>query len=288
MRSWEGYCEAHKELVFPAEPEAIARYLGWLAKRGRSVSTIEVYLAAIAAVHEHAGLPQTPTRSFVVTETMEGIRRELGTRPRKKDPLTWERLLEALPPIDARDLGSIRDRALLLLGFAMGARRSELGGLRVGDVKFERKGMRVLLRRSKTDPRGRGREIGIARQEDEARCPVRALRRWLRSAGLERGLIFRSLTADGGLRSTALSGYRIACIVKAHAAAAGLEGDFAGHSLRRGFATSAYAAGVPEIVIQRRTGHRSVQVLREYADEARTYEDEPLTEIAASARKKRK
>ncbi len=288
LRSWEAYAKRHGELLFPAEPEAISRYLAWLATRGRSVSTIEVYLAALAAVHEHAGLSATPTRSYIVTETMEGIRRELGTRPTKKDPLTWERLLQVLPPQSARDLASVRLRALLLLGFALGARRSELAGLRVSDVEFERQGMLVRIRRSKTDQRGRGRTIGIARQNDTARCPVRAVRRWLRAAGIERGAIFREINRHGTLGSSALDGRSIARIVKACAEAADLDGDFAGHSLRRGFITAAYDAGVPEIAIQRRTGHRSVQVLREYADEARAYEDEPLTEIAASARKKRK
>ncbi|TAM88503.1 integrase [bacterium] len=293
LKRWEAYCtDRHRrEIVYPARPEAIARYLSWLAEYERlAVSTIEVYLAALHAIYVHTGTSrkEDPTRSFIVIETMRGIRREKGAPPHKKVPLTWDRLRSALPSADACGLRPLRDRALLLLGFALGARRSELAALRVTDVTFERQGMKVLIRRSKTDQTSKGRTVGIARLQDEALCPVRALRRWLDAAGIERGPIFRGLWPDGGLRERALTPEHIARMIKRCAEAAGLEGDFAGHSLRRGFATSAYAAGVPEIAIQRRTGHRSVQVLREYADEARAYEDEPLTEIAASARKKRK
>src|ERR671933_1751574 len=159
----------------------------------------------------------------------------------------------------------LRDRALLLLGFAGAFRRSELIGLDVADLEFARAGLIVTLRRSKTDQEGKSRRLGIPFGSSDATCPVRSLQAWLEAARISEGQVFRSLDRFQRVQAARLSDKAVALIVKRRAKAVGLDPTrYAGHSLRAGLATSAAAAGVEERVIARQTGHRSMAVLRRY------------------------
>jgi len=167
----------------------------------------------------------------------------------------------------------LRDRSLLLVGFAGAFRRSELASLNLGDVLFTTDGLTVRLRRSKTDPEGAGRKVGIPFGSKASTCPVRALRAWLEAAGIDQGPLFHHVTRHGGLRKR-LSGHAVGAIVKPAAAHAGLEAArFGGHSLRTGLATAAARAGKPEHVIARQTGHKSIAQLRDYVREGDLFEE---------------
>ena len=169
--------------------------------------------------------------------------------------------------MDATDTGliGVRDRALLLLGFAGAFRRSELVGLDAEDCAFGRDGLTITLRRSKTDQDGQGRKIGIPYGSNPDTCPVRVLQFWLERVNLTSGPVFRSIDRHGSLKPAKLSGIDVSRIVKKLAQRAGLDSaKYAGHSLRAGHATSAAIAGASERSIMNQTGHRSVQMVRRY------------------------
>jgi integrase len=207
----------------------------------------------------------------VVRLVWAGIRRTHGTAQEGKAPALVEDLramVEAMVPRrcgQAWRLLELRDRALLLLGFAGAFRRSELVSFDVEDLELSRAGLAVRLRRSKTDQEGQGRRVGIPRGQRAETCPVRALQAWLERARIEAGPIFRGVNRHGQLQSGQLSDRAVALVVKRRAAAAGLDPErLAGHSLRAGLATSAAAAGASERKIMDQTGHKSVTMVRRY------------------------
>jgi integrase len=181
----------------PAAPETVALYLTARAGQGRRPATLEQDLAAIAGAHRAAGLP-SPRDAEAVRMVRAGIRRERGTAPRQVAPLLAghvRALVGALP----RTLLGMRDRALLLVGFAGAFRRSELAALRVEDLDWTDEGLKVRLRRSKTDQEGEGRTVEIPRGARAALCPVRALEAWLTAAGVTAGAVFREVTRHGAV-----------------------------------------------------------------------------------------
>ena len=257
------WCAHHGLVTLPAAPETVAVYLTHLAELGRKPATLGRRLSAISQAHQLAG-HASPTKSAIVKETHRGIRRALGTRQEGKAPAVTadiRRMVDALPG----GLLGIRDRALLLVGFAGAFRRSELVGLDLQDVKETADGLVITLRRSKTDQEGRGQQIGIPYGSTPTTCPVRALKAWRKSAKIQDGSLFRPVDRHGNLKPGRLSDKAVALVVKRSAAAAGLDAaSYSGHSLRAGLATSAAAAGVSERAIMAQTGHKSVTMVRRY------------------------
>jgi integrase len=168
----------------------------------------------------------------------------------------------------------VRDKALLLLGFAGAFRRSELVSLDVSDITLDPAGLAVILRRSKTDQLAAGRKVGIPYGEHRATCAVLAVRAWLKISGVAEGPLFRKVPQRGPVGGERLSGLAVARVVKLVAQAAGLDASsFSGHSLRSGFATSAAGAGKSERAIMRHTGHRTVEAVRRYIREAGVFSE---------------
>jgi integrase len=195
----------------------------------------------------------------------QGIRRTLGSAPDQKNAaITAEvrAMVETLEP--GTPLG-IRDRALLLVGFAGAFRRSELVSLDVADLVFNSDGLVVQVRRSKTDQEGIGRKVGLPFGSNPLTCPVRSLRTWLDTAGIVSGPIFRSIDRHANIANTRLTDQSVALVVKRCARAAGLDSErYAGHSLRSGLATAAAMADVSERAIMAQTGHKSLPMVRRY------------------------
>ncbi|MGG5889031.1 site-specific integrase [Falsiroseomonas sp. HC035] len=180
----------------------------------------------------------------------------------------------------APGLRPLRDRALLLVGFAAALRRAELVGLDVADLRPVPKGILLTLRRSKTDPDGAGTEVALPHGQHELTCPVRALAAWRAAAGLADGAVFVSVTKGGRATATRLSDRDVARVVKAAVAAAGYDpASFAGHSMRAGFATSAARAGVPEAAIMQQTRHRSAATLRGYVRRGGLFRDNAASKV---------
>ena len=267
FRDW---CARRGLEALPAEPLTVASYLAALQDTRRP-STIRRRLASISVAHQLAGL-ETPTADAGVRSVWAGIRRRHGTAPRKVRAARTKVVTTIVASLDDR-LADIRDRALLLFGLAAALRRSELVGLDVEDVSEDDHGLRLLLRRSKTDQEGETKTIGVPYGSHPATCPVRAWRAWLAASGLDTGPAFRAVDRHGRMRSTRLSDRAVADMVKRRAAAAGLDGLFAGHSMRAGFATEAYAQGTPELAIMRHGRWRSAAVMRGYVEEGTIWTD---------------
>jgi integrase len=259
----------------PASAETVASYVAARADT-LAVASLVRHVASISKAHEARGLPN-PTRSELVRATMRGIKRTRGCAQREAKPLLRDDLLLVLDTI-GDGLKDIRDRALLLVGFAGALRRSELVGLDVGDIEHVRQGIVLTLRRSKTDQDGQGRKIGIPYGRTRW-CPVAALDAWLAASGISAGAIFRPVDRHGRVHEGHLSGEGVALVVRERVAKAGIDpARYTGHSLRAGLATSAAQAGVPTWRIRAQTGHSSDAMLARYVREG-----EIFTENAAGA-----
>ncbi len=257
----------------PAAPAVIGMYLA-AHEAVLSVATLTRRISSIAVAHRMAGY-SFDSRHPAIADVMRGIRRARGSAPRAAEALTVARLRQVLEEFGDR-LADHRDRALMLVGTAAALRRSELVALDVADVAVLPEGLRITIRRSKTDQEGEGAVLAIGRTR-RATCPAAAYERWLAEAGIREGAAFRAVDRHNRLGGR-LSGNAIALIVQRRVAAAGLDpGGYSGHSMRAGFATSAARAGVGEIAIARQTRHASLSVLRRYVREGRLF-DEALTE----------
>lgn len=206
-------------------------------------------------------------------EVWSGIRRTVGVAQTAKAAATTDYLKQILQLIPSTIIG-VRDRALLLVGFAAALRRSELVALQVEDIQFVPEGAVVHIRRSKTDQEARGESVAIALGKQPEACPVRALNTWFSTSGISTGPIFRGIDRWNHLQDTALTDKVVALQVKKYAEAAGLNPKvFAGHSLRAGLATSAAIAGVNERKIMDQTRHKSVVMVRRYVREANLFRE---------------
>lgn len=274
LRDFEAFCLANGLMSLPAEPTTVALYLTHSAEIGKTVATIRRRLAAIADAHEEAGV-ESPVKAKPVRAILSGIAREKGVASVQKAAITIDVLKDALLATSGDDLRALRDRAILLVGFHGALRRSEIAGLDVADLRFEREGVVVTIRRSKTDQEGAGVEIGLPRHPVAAICPVRALSAWLDAACISIGPVFRTFTMQGALQDHCIDGRDVARTLQRIAKVARLTGDIGGHSLRAGFITSAAKAGVGIDAIARVSRHKSVPVLLRYVRRARIFEDAP-------------
>jgi site-specific recombinase XerD len=269
FRIFKAWCDARGVSALPAAPETVAAYLAASASRSKA-STLGRRVAAIRYAHKLAGLP-LPTDAEGVKATMRGIRRTFGGARNKKAPAVAAKMHSMVATAPDK-LSGLRDRALLLLGFAGAFRRSELVALDVSDIAETETGLLVTIRRGKTDQEGIGRTIAIPR--GDVACPVKALRAWLEAAAVDAGPIFRPIDKAGTARPSRLTCRSVADIVKAYAERAGLDAStYSGHSLRSGFLTSAAAKGASIFKMMDQSGHKSVDTLRGYVRDAELFKD---------------
>jgi integrase len=248
----------------------VATFLAAQAGDGVKPSTLSRRLAAIRYVHASAN-HASPTTHEVVKATLAGIRRTQSVTPDRKAPITAERLLQMVSLVP-NTLRGARDRAVLLLGFAGALRRSELAALEVGDIEFLTEGMRVTIRRSKTDQEGAGQTVAIMR--GACACPVEAVRQWFERAKITAGPVFRPVTKGGRLMEFALTPHSVGMIVKTYAGRAGFDArEFGAHSLRAGFLTSAAMRGASIFKMMDVSRHKSVDTLRSYVRDADAFKN---------------
>lgn len=262
----------------PATPDTVALYVADLAGQFKP-STITRRLSAISVAHQHAG-HATPTADARVRSVMTGIRRTYGTSPRQVAPATIGEIRRMVARLGASSI-DVRDKAILLVGFAGAFRRSELVSLDVEDIVEHAEGLLVRVRRSKSDQEGRGDTKAIPFGSDPETCPVRALKAWLATAQVADGPVFRPVDRHGTVGDSRLSGKAVASVVKRSAERASLDGDaYGGHSLRAGFVTTAAAHGATERAIARQTGHApDSAVLRTYIRHASAFTDNAVSVV---------
>jgi site-specific recombinase XerD len=269
FRIFKAWCDGKGVSPLPASPETVAAFLASESKTAKP-STLGRRIAAIRYAHKLAHL-DTPTDSEAVKATLRGIRRTFGGAKVRKTPAVAAKMHSMVGMAPDR-LSGLRDRALLLLGFAGAFRRSELVALDVADLAEAKTGLLVTIRRSKTDQEGEGITIAIAR--GDFACPAKALREWLDAAGIETGPIFRPINKSGAVAAERLTDRSVANIVKAYAGRAGFDATtFSGHSLRSGFLTSAAANGASIFKMMDVSRHKSVDTLRGYVRDAEMFKD---------------
>ncbi len=259
--------------TLPADPDTLAMFVATQAEAGLAPSTLNRRLAAIRLVHLGAG-HASPHNALKVVEVMRGIRRDWSQPPAKKAAAIDSDIKKMVDAVDPETRKGLRDRALLLLGFAGAFRRSELVALNTWNLEERDEGFKVTIERSKTDQEGQGHVIAILKQPDSPYCPVQALNDWLTVAEIEQGALFRRLFRYDKIGTQRLTAQSVALVIKELAYRVGLDpAKFAGHSLRSGFLTSAARAGANVFKMADQSRHKSLDVLREYVRAEELFED---------------
>ena len=262
-----------------AQPEQVVLYLEWRVSEGMASSSLMREYSALAfylrsSSRQSAEVWRRRLRPHVVTEFLAGVARTYGRPAKKKRAVAEEALLAAArAPLEAwgGGLRGVRDRAIFLVGFHGGFRRSELAALERADLASVEEGAILVVRRSKTDQGGKGLVKAVARSEDLSVCPVKALSDWVKGARITRGPLFPAMRGEI-VQPHPIDPRTVADVVKRMASYLGLrEADFAGHSLRSGFVSVAFdrGASVPEIMLQ--TGHRSTEQVMDYIQRANPF-----------------
>ena len=290
---FESYCKERNVPPLSTDPQLICSYLTWLAsdesrKGGYTYSYIQQARAAIHKAHELVRaarknpLPD-PTVHPSVKLIMESIERKVGTYADGKHALSTEEIRQIVKYLDTQtDVRCLRDKAMLLCGFYMALRRSELVKIRVRNLKFGEMGVTVTLEGpSKTDQGGEGTVLALPKVEDSSICPVAALRAWLDAAGITSGFVFRGVTKHGYLLDDHLSDSRFVVRLKEAAKESGLTAEIiAGHSLRSGFVTEASTRGVGMLEVAAVTRHRNMDTLKKYYRPGSVWNNPPAAKIA--------
>jgi integrase len=278
-RQFESWCRSQGLVHLPATPETVTLYIAALAADHKP-SSLQRKLTSITKAHQAAGCPSPASMQHaLVSETLKGIRRTFGTAQPGKEPLLTADILQILDSLDDGLLGC-RDRALLLVGFAGGFRRSELVSLDLEDVKETADGLVIRVRRSKTDPEAKGMTVALPYGSTAATCPVRSYRAWISMAGITAGPAFRSVDRHGRVGQARMNAGSVARLIQRAAGAAGLDpSGYAGHSLRAGFVTQAFLNGAAEVAIMRQTRHKSLNTLRKYIRDRSLFRDNPAAKL---------
>ena len=273
---WKGFshwCRAVDLVPLPATSHTVALFIAAEAKRGRAPSTLGRRLAAIRLMHVGAQYP-SPHDALEVDEVLRGIRRAWKRPPTHKAPAVDDKIMRMVDAVGPQTLKGLRDRALLLLGFAGAFRRSELVALDTDHLTAQVEGLSVRIASSKTDQEGVGQVVAIPRVVASPYCPVQALFDWLIAAEITSGAVFRHVHRGDPVARTRLSGQSVALIIKELAAKAGLDPSrYAGHSLRSGFLTSAARNRASIFKMADQSRHKSLDVLRAYVRNEQRFED---------------
>ena len=265
FKDFSAFCAKNGFSSIPTQPKIIALYITHLSKKSK-FSTLKRRIASISVIHKLKG-HYLDTKHPIIMENLHAIKRSLGSRQKAKKPILINELKLIIKAIDKEKL---RDKALILIGFSGGFRRSELVNIDYDDVEFVTEGVKILIKRSKTDQSGEGSIKAIPYFENTEFCPVKALKDYIREKFISKN--------DGKIFE--LSDKSVALIIKKYAEKAGLDASkYAGHSLRSGFATTAAEFGAEERNIMAMTGHKTTQMVRRYIQEANLFKNNALNKI---------
>lgn len=282
FKAFQNFCELHDLSALPALPETVTLWITQLADLGKKPSTISRVITSISQIHKAAN-SDNPIND-IVRKTMTGISRSDDRSVRKASPVTKKHLIRILENIKT-DIIGIRNKAIILIGWAGAFRRSELVAIDFEDLELQDDGVVINIKKSKTDQIGEGYKIGIPYAKEEKLCPVRNLTRWLDLSQIKRGAIFRQLGPGARNRlhehcGDRLTSRTISIIIKRLARNAGYYSEsFSGHSLRSGFITEAASNGVTERIIMRHTRHRSIPIMRGYIHDGTLFTNNPLSSL---------
>ena len=281
FKDFGAFCAKHGLNSLPTEPKIVSIYLTYLSKNTK-ISTLRRRLVSISMVHKLKGY-YLDTKHPIIVENLMGIRRVKGSIQIGKKPLLIKHLKILINVINEQktdDLKQLRDKSIILIGFGGGFRRSELISINYEDLEFVPEGLKITIRKSKTDQFGEGMIKGLPYFTNENFCPVVNLKKWLEISKIQSGPIFRRFSKGSSLTDNRLTDQSVVLLMKKYLNLAGIENkNFAGHSLRSGFATVAADAGADERSIMAMTGHKTTQMVRRYIREANIFKNNALNKV---------
>ena len=281
FRDFESFCVKHGFNSLPSEPKTVSLYLTHLSKNSK-ISTLRRRLVSISMVHKLKG-HYLDTKHPIIIENIMGIRRFKGSIQKGKKPILINHLKLIINAINDKKIDEIkklRDKSIILVGFSGGFRRNELVSIDYEDLEFVPEGLKITIRRSKTDQFGEGMTKGLPYFNNDIYCPIRNLKKWLQISNIKSGPIFTRFSKGMSLTNKRLTDQSVVLLIKEYLNLAGIENkNFAGHSLRSGFATVAAASGADERSIMAMTGHKNTQMVRRYIKEVNLFKNNALNKI---------
>ena len=282
FHDFELFCIQNGFKSLPSEPKIISLYLTSLSSKDIKMSTLKRRLVSIGVIHKLKG-HYLDTKHPLIIENIMGIKRRKGSAQNGKKPLlinNLKALIKAINRLDINPIIKFRDRTIVLIGFSGGFRRNEIVSLNYDDIEFVSEGVKITLRKSKTDQYGEGSLKGLPYFDNPVYCPVISLQNWLKISEINSGPLFRRFTKGSKLTEKRLTDQTVALIIKKYLNFAGLDSrNYSGHSLRSGFATSAAESGAEERTIMAMTGHKSTEMVRRYIKEANIFKNNALNKI---------
>jgi site-specific recombinase XerD len=271
------WCEKNGLQDLPADPETIVYYITFLGKTLKA-SSIKRKMTAISQRHETAGY-SNPTKTALVKGVWDGIQRTIGIKEEGKEALWLDELRQVIQALPQNTVIGIRNRALLIIGWAGALRRSELTQLNVEDISITRDGLILHLHRSKTDQKGEGQDVAIPYGSNPLTCPVRSLEDWLSASCISEGPLFRRLDRHGNILGR-LTPQSVRLIVKQCCEKVGMDSEkYGAHSLRSGFCSTAAKAGKAEHQIMKQTRHKRSDSLKRYIKKANLFDNNAASGI---------
>jgi site-specific recombinase XerD len=276
------FCVQNGFKNLPSEPKIVSLYLTNLSTKEIKLSTIKRRLVSIGVIHKMNG-HYLDTKHPIIIENLMGIKRRKGIVQKGKKPILINDLTKIVDVINKEkieDIKKLRDKSIILIGFAGGFRRNEIVSLDFEDLEFVFEGLKINVKRSKTDQFGAGLTKGLPYFENKLYCPVTTIKRWINVSKIKDGPLFRRFAKGSKLLENRLTDQTVALIIKQYLNIAGINSEnYSGHSLRSGFATSAAEAGADERSIMAMTGHKSTEMVRRYIKEANLFKNNALSKI---------
>ena len=282
FKDFGGFCAKHSFKSLPTDPKIVALYLTYLSGKDAKMSTLRRRLVSIGMIHKLKG-HYLDTKHPVIIENLMGIKRSKGSIQSGKKPILINHLKAIINVIDelkTEEIKKARDKTLILVGFGGGFRRTELVSIDHEDLEFVPEGVKITLRRSKTDQFGEGTIKGLPYFSNEKYCPVVHLKKWIKISNIQQGPIFRRFGKGSSLTTNRLTDQSVVLLIKRYLELAGIENkNYSGHSLRSGFATVSAESGADERSIMAMTGHKTTQMVRRYIKEANLFKNNALNKI---------
>ena len=276
------FCAQNGFKSLPSEPKIVSLYLTYLSTKDAKMSTLKRRIVSIGVIHRLKG-HYLDTKHPSIIENIMGIKRRKGSIQLAKKPIlisSLKKLINAIDEQDKEEIKKFRDRSLILTGFSGGFRRNEIVSLDYEDLDFVPEGLKINLRRSKTDQFGQGFTKALPYFDNPQYCPVVSLKKWIEISQIKAGSLFRRFTKGSKLSNNRLTDQTVALLIKKYLKLAAIESqNYSGHSLRSGFATSAAESGAEERSIMAMTGHKSTEMVRRYIKEANLFKNNALNKM---------
>ena len=276
------FCAKNGFKSLPSEPKTISLYLTYLSTKEAKMSTLKRRLVSIGVIHKLKG-HYLDTKHPAIIENIMGIKRRKGSIQKSKKPIlvnSLKLIINAIDQQNKEEIKKLRDRSIILIGFSGGFRRKEIVSLDYDDLDFVPEGLKINLRRSKTDQFGEGFTKALPYFDNSQYCPVVSLKKWIEISKITSGALFRRISKGSKLSENRLTNQTVALLIKKYLNLIGVDSkNYSGHSLRSGFATSAAESGAEEGSIMTMTGHKSTEMVRRYINDANLFKNNALNKI---------